>query len=61
MESPKAIISEMGDAIRNTLLRVGDTIAGCPVGENDMVKLMGIGQLYNLEGDLAELQKKRDL
>ena len=57
MESHEAIISEMKDAIRNTILRVVNTISGCFGDKDDMWNLMGILKLYNLSEGLGNLQK----
>ena len=58
MESRKAIISEMEDTIRNTLLGAVGTTSGCSGGENGMAKLRG-RELYNSEDDFGGLRKKR--
>ena len=42
MEKSKAIISDMEDAIQNSLLRVADTISGCPGEKIDFENLKEI-------------------
>ena len=60
MECLKAIVSEMEDVIRNTLLRARGKDPGCSGADSDMGKLRGFGELYNSEGDLSELQNDKE-
>ena len=57
MGSSKTSISEMRDAVRNTLLRAVNTISGCFGAGNDLWDLSDFGGLYNLESDLGYSQK----
>ena len=42
----KAIISDMGDTIPNSLLRVENTISGCPGNRSDFGNLKGIEKCF---------------
>ena len=46
----KAITPDMDDAIRNSLLRVVDTISGCVGNENDFGNLKEIGKTVSYRG-----------
>ena len=58
MGKSEAIISDMGDTIRNSLLRAADTISGCYGNQNDFENLKEIGKLFHLEGDFGNTQKE---
>ena len=51
MGKRKAIIPDMEDSIRNSLLRVADNISGCSGNKKRFRILKEIGRLYHLEGD----------
>ena len=57
MEKPNAIISDMQDAIRNSLFLVANTIYGRPDSDkNDFENLKEIAKLFHLEDDFGNLQ-----
>ena len=56
----KAIISDMGDKIQNSLLRVDGSISGCVGYKIDFGNLKEIKKLFHIEGDFGNLQKERD-
>ena len=60
MGKSKAIISDMQDAVRNSLLRVANTIPGCVGNKNDFENLKGIKKLFHIEDDFENLQKECD-
>ena len=45
MEKSKAIIPDMKDTIRNSLLRVANTISGCPGKKNGFENMKEIGKI----------------
>ena len=57
MDVSKAIISDMRGAIRNSLLRVANTISGCSGDENGFGNLEEIEKMFHLEGDFGNMQK----
>ena len=57
MGKSEAIISDMKDAIRNSLLRAADTISGCVGNKNDFGNLKEIDKLFHLEDVFGNLQK----
>ena len=61
MVSFDTAIAEMGDMIRNTLLRAVSTISGRSVAGGDLANLRAIGKLYNLESDIDDMQKEKKI
>ena len=59
MESSKTKMSEMKDMVRNTLLRVVNTISGCYGGEKPG-KFTRYRKLYNLESALGDLEEEKE-
>ena len=60
MGKPESIISDMEDTVRNSLLRLADTISVCSGNKGDFENLKEVEKLFHLEGDFENLHNGCD-
>ena len=59
MEKLKAIISDMGDTVRNTFVKMANALTGCEWAKINTGELRDVEKLFHLDDEMGIAQKER--